>query len=124
MTDTSQATLQADITSRLVHLMKEHLGRGPRQAWTVVSRDLVACLMESALTTAERTLVNAGREDTVHEVREGIQEGLETAMRAAVESATGRRVIAFMSANHVDPDYTAEIFVLEPAPAGDTGDPS
>jgi len=26
---------------------------------------------------------------------------------------TGRRVIAFMSANHLDPDLGAEIFVLE-----------
>jgi len=33
----------------------------------------------------------------------------------AVEEITGRKVIAFMSANHVEPDLAAEIFILEPA---------
>ena len=33
----------------------------------------------------------------------------------AVEEATGRKVIAFMSQVHFDPDIAAEIFVLEPA---------
>jgi hypothetical protein len=39
-------------------------------------------------------------------------------MVAAVETVTGRAVTAFMSANHVDPDLTVEIFVLDdPRPA-------
>jgi hypothetical protein len=33
---------------------------------------------------------------------------------AAVEDLTGRTVIAFMSANHIDPDLAAEPFVLAP----------
>jgi hypothetical protein len=36
---------------------------------------------------------------------------------AAIEDLTGRTVIAFMSANHIDPDLAAEVFVLEPAAA-------
>jgi hypothetical protein len=31
----------------------------------------------------------------------------------AVESATGRKVHAFLSQNHIDPDLACEIFVLE-----------
>ena len=33
---------------------------------------------------------------------------------AAVEEIVGRKVIAFMSQVHFDPDMAAEIFVLEP----------
>jgi hypothetical protein len=33
---------------------------------------------------------------------------------SAVERLTERKVIAFMSENHIDPDMAAEIFVLEP----------
>jgi hypothetical protein len=33
---------------------------------------------------------------------------------AVVEDLTGRTVIAFMSANHIDPDLAAETFVLAP----------
>ena len=37
------------------------------------------------------------------------------AFSQAVEENTGRKVIAFMSQVHFDPDMAAEIFVLEPA---------
>ena len=33
---------------------------------------------------------------------------------AAIEALTERTVAAFMSANHIDPDLAAEVFVLEP----------
>jgi hypothetical protein len=37
---------------------------------------------------------------------------------SAVETISGRRVLAFMSNNHVDPDLAAEVFVLDPVPSG------
>jgi hypothetical protein len=38
---------------------------------------------------------------------------------AAVERLSRRRVLAFMSSNHTDPDMAAEIFVLAPYDAVD-----
>ena len=38
-----------------------------------------------------------------------------------VEAATGRKVRAFLSESHVDPDISAEIFVLEPSGEGKAG---
>jgi uncharacterized protein YbcI len=32
-----------------------------------------------------------------------------------IEELTGRKVIGFMSDNHVDPDLAVEVFVLEPS---------
>jgi len=34
-----------------------------------------------------------------------------------VERHLGRKVIAFMSQNHIDPDLAVEVFVLEPGAA-------
>jgi uncharacterized protein YbcI len=43
-------------------------------------------------------------------------------MVEAVEELTGSKVVAFMSDSHVDPDMTAELFVLdEPLPAQQPG---
>ena len=39
------------------------------------------------------------------------------ALTEAVERLSGRRVIAFMSQTHVDPDFGVEAFVLEPVEA-------
>ncbi len=36
---------------------------------------------------------------------------------AAVAEITGQHVIAMLSANHINPDLAAEIFILEQAPA-------
>ena len=38
-----------------------------------------------------------------------------------VAELTGRRVIAMMSANHIEPDLGAEIFVLDGPPGNDSG---
>ena len=38
----------------------------------------------------------------------------------AVESITGRKVVAFMSQVHFAPDMAVEIFVLEPLAAGES----
>jgi hypothetical protein len=37
------------------------------------------------------------------------------AQRAEAPEETGRKVIAFMSDNHIDPDVAAEVFLLEPS---------
>jgi uncharacterized protein YbcI len=115
---TINGSAQAEISRRLVQIMKEQTGRGPTRTRTTVSDDLVVCLMRAGFTTAERTLVSAGLEETVHHLRKGLQESAKRSMVAAVETVTGRAVTAFMSANHVDPDLTVEIFVLDdPRPA-------
>jgi len=44
-------------------------------------------------------------------------------MRSEVEDLTGRRVVAFMSASHQDPDLMVEIFVLESPGDGDGARP-
>jgi hypothetical protein len=39
---------------------------------------------------------------------------MEDEFRTVVEEATGRKVIAYMSTVHIDPDLAVELFVLEP----------
>lgn len=40
---------------------------------------------------------------------------------ALVAKLTGRQVVAMMSANHIDPDLGAEIYVLDGAPESNAG---
>ena len=39
-----------------------------------------------------------------------------------IEEILGRKVTAFLSDNHIDPDLAVEIFMLAPAHAGPQGD--
>ena len=38
---------------------------------------------------------------------------MEADFREAVERLTGRKVFAFISGNHVDPDIAVELFILD-----------
>ena len=108
-------SLGASISNAVVKLLAESTGRGPTKARTTIDRDVVLVLVANALTKGERFLADNGGEDQVLEMRAAFQSAMANECREAVEQITGRKVIAFMSANHVDPDMGAEIFVLEPA---------
>ena len=47
-------------------------------------------------------------------MRRAYQEAMRADCTTAIEGLTGRQVVAFMSANHINPDYAAEVFVLNP----------
>jgi uncharacterized protein YbcI len=114
--------LAASISSAVVHLFTQYTGRGPTRARTTIDGDLVVVILQDALTKAERTLVGAGKGDTVLDLRRALQDAMSDELIAAVERLTQRRVQAFMSANHNEPDAAAEIFLLDgDAPAGTLG---
>lgn len=48
--------------------------------------------------------------------RLGFLEAMEDEFRRVVEESTGRKVIAYMSAVHLDPELAVELFVLEAVP--------
>ena len=82
---------------------------------TVINRDHVVAFLNDIYTPVERTLIDAGSQETVKETRQAFQMAMRAMFSEAVEEIMGRKVVAFMSQVHFDPDMAAEIFVLEPA---------
>jgi len=107
--------LSADISSAVVHLFSKHTGRGPTKARTTLDADLVVVLLRDNMTKGEKSLVQAGRAAEVLQIRRTFQETMRTELVEAVEGLTRRNVVSFMSANDVDPDAAAEIFLLDQA---------
>jgi uncharacterized protein YbcI len=105
--------LSAALSNAIVALMAEYTGRGATQSRTFVNENLITCIMHDSLTKGERSLVTDGKEDAVLEMRRVYQATMRPELIAIVERLTGRKVAAFMSANHVDPDVAVETFVLE-----------
>jgi uncharacterized protein YbcI len=109
--------LTAAISNALVRIQHAYLGRGPSRVRTLIREDTVLVLMQDTLTRAERSLVAAGKDDEVLRVRDSLQRTMRSEIVAAVEALTGRPVLAFMSANHIDPDLACEVIVLQPREA-------
>src|SRR5215213_9259034 len=116
----SSGPVAADISNAVVRLVREHFGRGPTQAKTLVHDDVVVTVLRGGYTHAEKTLYQAGKGDIVEEGRRAMQDVFQREMTAAIEQLMGREVEAFLSANHYDPDVTVEMFLLKPT-NGDKG---
>jgi uncharacterized protein YbcI len=99
----------------MVALMRDAVGKGPTQCKTHwAGPDIVLVVLGGGFLAAERTLYEAGRDEEVRAARQALQDVLETQMRRLIEQHVGRRVAAFLSAQHQDPDLQVEMFVLEP----------
>ena len=76
--------------------------------------DPIVVVLHDTLTRGERSLVSDGRAHLVRDMRKAYQDTMGKELVAGVEEITGRKVIAFLSDNHIDPDIAVESFVLEP----------
>ena len=111
------ADLNREISRAMVALIKQYVGRGPTSARTYVHDDLVVCVFHDLMTQAERTLANDEHQELVLEFRRTFQVALRDEAITEIQRLTGRKVTAFMSQNHIDPDIAVELFVLQPTPS-------
>jgi len=117
-----EGELNAAITRAVVRVQSQYLGRGPTRAQTFYRGPVVVTVMENAMTKAEQSLVADGEIDTVLGMRQKFQRTMRADLVSEIERLTDRKVVAFMSGNHVDPDLAAELFVLDRAVAGQQDD--
>jgi uncharacterized protein YbcI len=106
--------MNEEINTGAVRVLREYTGRGPTKARSVVDQNSVTILLADTLTPGERRLAESGKADHVRSTRRLYQQVMRDDLVKVVEDALDRKVIAFMSDNHIDPDMGVEVFVLEP----------
>jgi uncharacterized protein YbcI len=106
----------AQISREIVQLHSSQYGRGPTKAKTHVHEEYILCVLEDVFTAAERTLVKAGKTTEVEASRTAFKDAVRDEFIGIVEGASDRKVRAFLSMVHVDPELSAELFILEPSP--------
>ena len=122
MSDSSDHAHQAlAIGNEITRLHREHYGRGASTTRTVFQRNYVASFLEDIYTPVERTLIEDGQEEGVKQTRQLFQMAMRERFTEAVERITGRKVVAFMSQVHFDPDLAVEVFVLDSSNGDGTG---
>jgi uncharacterized protein YbcI len=103
------------ISTATVQVLHEYTGRGPTKAKTMINDDVVTVLLADTLTKGEQKLVETGHANRVIGLRYDFQLAMRDDLIRIVERQLDRKVIAFMSQNHIDPDLGVEVFVLQPA---------
>jgi uncharacterized protein YbcI len=109
-----EGELAAAISNTIVGVLARTTGRGPTKAKTTLGENGVFVVLQDTLTTGERTLAEAGEGAAVLDLRRRWQRVMQDEISREIERLTGRKVIGFMSDNHIDPDLAVEVFVLEP----------
>src|SRR4051794_12625982 len=106
--------LLAAISTSIVGILRDHYGRGPMKAKTYVLDDIIVVVMRgSGFTPLEQTIMDSGEPDRVIAMREDFQRVMAARYRQTIEELTGRKVLAFLSQAHVEPDITMEIFFID-----------
>ncbi len=109
-----QGRLALAISNAVVGELASTTGRGPTQAKTTLGDNAVFVVLQDTLTRGERTLVGAGESEAVLDLRRRWQRVMRESCSQKIERLMGRKVLGFMSDNHIDPDIAVEVFILEP----------
>jgi uncharacterized protein YbcI len=76
--------------------------------------DVILVVMRgSGFTALEQTHMDSGQPGEVVAMREQFQELMAKRYKDMISDLTGRKVVAFLSQAHVDPDITVEMFVVD-----------
>ncbi len=113
-----QGPLSLAISNAVVGELASTTGRGPTRAKTTLGDNAVFVVLQDTLTRGERTLVRAGQSEAVLDLRRRWQQVMRESASKKIEGLMGRKVVGFMSDNHIDPDIAVEVFILEPLGAG------
>jgi uncharacterized protein YbcI len=106
--------LLAAISNSIVGILREHYGRGPMKAKTYALDDIIVVVMRgSGFTALEQTIMDSGEPDRVVDMRHEFQGMMAKRYTETIEQLTGRKVLAFLSQAHVEPDITMEIFFID-----------
>ena len=106
--------LLAEISTSIVGILRERYGRGPMKAKTYALDDIIVVVMRgSGFTPLEQTHMDSGQPGRVVAMREQFQEVMAERYTGMIEELTGRKVVAFLSQAHVEPDITIEIFFVD-----------
>lgn len=111
----SAEQVQAEVSREILRIHEESYGKGAGRAHALIGEGFVVVVLDDLeLLPNEKFLIEHGKEATVVQVRTQYQHAIQTSFRAAIERATGRRVVGFASTTSIDePRFMAEIFKLE-----------
>ena len=110
----SGGKLLAAISTRIVAILRDHYGRGPMKAKTYALDDIIVVVMRgTGFTSLEQTIMDSGEPDRVVAMRHDFQRMMTKRFTETIEQLTGRKVVAFLSQAHVEPDITVEMFFVD-----------
>lgn len=119
MSDSPTAKMvKREIAREIVQVHEDSYGKNAANVEVSLHTSFIAVMMDIELTRVEETLISSGDAASVKLSRETFQLAIGDTFSAAVERATGRRVVGYASRAVLDegPPWSIEIFRLGETP--------
>jgi uncharacterized protein YbcI len=111
------STVQRNVGDEIFRIHREAHGSGAKAAWAHIHEDeVIVTIDEIEFLPVEAFMIERGKSDEVLQMRTQYQLAIKDVFSAAVERATGRRVVGFSSMTNLDPPYAVEYFRLDQPP--------
>ena len=108
--------LTSAVSDEMLRIYRDSYGVEAESAKTYIVNGFALCVLDGIeFGPGETVIRDAGRSDLVLEVRAQFEDSIENTFMAAFERVTGRKVIAFVSHTHLDPDFAFGLFRLAAA---------
>ncbi|MEB3178892.1 MAG: DUF2294 domain-containing protein [Nostocaceae cyanobacterium] len=108
--------IERELTQRLQSLYHDQSGHRPSKVVCQFFDHRIAVTVENAVTPAEQTLINDGKEEIATQFRLGFDKTIEPQLKALVEEIVGTSVLDIMSDTTLETGRTGIILVLEESP--------
>lgn len=105
-----------ELESEIAAIHTESYGETVERIQISVLDDAVIAVLDISLLNHEKLVSAAGDSDSVRQIRRSYQKAIGATFIAAVEHATGRRVVGFLSDTSLDPPFSIEFFRLGARP--------
>lgn len=105
--------LNAALTREVVRIHTASVGRGPNKSFSFHNGNVAVTILHGVFTKAEQSLVMNDHGEAVLAIRKLFQRTMAAELKVCVEELTARRVVAFMSDSHLEPDMAVEVFILD-----------
>lgn len=90
-----QGELLSKISTEMVRTQKEYFGKGPVKAKSYMLDDFLIIVMRGGVTVAEKTMLEADRENLVRSFRQAFENEMAERLTGMIEDLTGRNVVRF-----------------------------
>src|SRR4051812_476861 len=111
-----QAHALPELAEEILKIHRETYGKGANESSAYLLDNSIVCFLDDLeLLPNEEFMLEREMDEAVVDIRQRYQEAVGSSFIAAVERATGRRVVSFLSRMSLNPHFVVEIFRLAPS---------
>jgi uncharacterized protein YbcI len=113
----SRAQLERKIAQSIQNFYRERIGQRPSKAVCQFFDDTLTIVLRDTVAPAERTLLEAGREEHTSEFRVELHQAIKPELKALLEEIVGTSIITVLIDSDLETGFSNITAILKDAPS-------